>query len=187
MHRTRAFWVELLCRIAEPWQGWHPGWKRRRRTRQRKRCERVPLNAPARPLPTRCDRNLRTIATFPANPPHSRWWMHRSSHRGFSAHPRSCGKSRTNCRALRRCFSSPDTFDTDGWLTIGLCGHQPALAEAYISTGSLYLCTTAFLPLGLPESHPFWRDADQPYTAQRVWSDDHVPVDHALRDRPTAP
>lgn len=88
---------------------------------------------------------------------------------------------------LRRCFSPSDTFDADGWLTIGLCGHQPALGEAYISTGSLYLCTTAFLPLGLPESHPFWRDADQPYTAQRVWSGDNVPVDHALRDRPTAP
>ncbi len=88
---------------------------------------------------------------------------------------------------LRRCFSPPDTFDADGWLTIGLCGHQPALGEAYISTGSLYLCTTGFLPLGLPESHPFWRDADQPYTAQRVWSGVDVPVDHALRDRPTAP
>lgn len=88
---------------------------------------------------------------------------------------------------LRRCFSAPNTFDADGWLTIGLCGHQPALGEAYISTGSLYLCTTGFLPLGLPESHPFWRDADQPYTAQKVWCGENVPVDHALRDRATAP
>jgi len=28
-----------------------------------------------------------------------------------------------------------------------LVGHQPHLAEPYISTGSLYLCTVAFLPL----------------------------------------
>lgn len=84
---------------------------------------------------------------------------------------------------LRRCFAAPDTFDADGWLTIGLCGHQPALGESYISTGSLYLCTVGFLPLGLPESHPFWCDADQPYTAQKVWSGGNVPVDHALRSK----
>ena len=37
----------------------------------------------------------------------------------------------------------------EGWLRVGLGGHQPGIAEAYISTGSLYLCTAAFLPLGL--------------------------------------
>lgn len=36
------------------------------------------------------------------------------------------------------------TFDKDGWLTLGFCGHQPRLAEKYVSTGSLYMCTLAF-------------------------------------------
>lgn len=80
---------------------------------------------------------------------------------------------------MRRCFEAEGTFDANGWLTIGLCGHQPALGEIYISTGSLYLCTTGFLPLGLTAEHPFWSDPDTPYTAQRVWSGEDLPADHA--------
>ena len=82
---------------------------------------------------------------------------------------------------IKRCFEADNTFDKDGWLTIGLCGHQPALGENYISTGSLYLCTAGFLPLGLPTSHPFWQDADTPYTAQKVWSGADLPADHAYK------
>ena len=80
---------------------------------------------------------------------------------------------------IKRCFEAPDTFDEEGWLTIGLCGHQPALGETYISTGSLYLCTAGFLPLGLPAEHPFWSAPDTPYTAQKVWSGVDIPADHA--------
>ena len=50
---------------------------------------------------------------------------------------------------IRRTLEAPDTFDADGWLRIGFCGHQPGVGETYISTGSLYLCSVAFLPLGL--------------------------------------
>ncbi len=50
---------------------------------------------------------------------------------------------------IARTLDAPRTFDRAGWLRIGLCGHQPEIAETYISTGSLYLCTAAFLPLGL--------------------------------------
>ncbi|MBR7096635.1 MAG: DUF2264 domain-containing protein, partial [Alistipes sp.] len=41
-------------------------------------------------------------------------------------------------------------FDAEGWLTLGFCGHQPDVAENYVSTGSAYLCCFVFLPLGLP-------------------------------------
>ena len=41
-------------------------------------------------------------------------------------------------------------FDEHGWLTLGFAGHQPQIAERYISTGSLYLCSTVFTALGLP-------------------------------------
>ncbi|MEJ2419044.1 MAG: DUF2264 domain-containing protein, partial [Exilibacterium sp.] len=48
---------------------------------------------------------------------------------------------------MQRLMSAPGTFDAKGWLHIGLCGHQNTLGEHYISTGSLYLCSTALLPL----------------------------------------
>ncbi|WP_375436968.1 DUF2264 domain-containing protein [uncultured Hymenobacter sp.] len=81
---------------------------------------------------------------------------------------------------IRRTLEPRGTFDAQGWLQIGLCGHQPGIGETYISTGSLYLCTTAFLPLGLPPTHPFWAEPAQDWTARRIWSGQDVRVDHAL-------
>jgi len=83
---------------------------------------------------------------------------------------------------IRRTLGAPGTFDGNGWLRIGLAGHQPALAERYISTGSLYLCTVAFLPLGLPAGDAFWRDPAAPTTWEKAWSGTNLPADHALRD-----
>lgn len=75
------------------------------------------------------------------------------------------------------------TFDQDGWLNLGFCGHQPRLAEKYVSTGSLYMCTLVFLPLGLDASDEFWTGKDAQWTALKIWSSDTtVGVDHALRD-----
>jgi len=83
---------------------------------------------------------------------------------------------------IRRAMEAPGTFDEAGWLRIGFCGHQPAVGERYISTGSLYLCAVGLLPLGLPASDPFWSAAAQPWTAQRAWSGQPFPIDHALSD-----
>ncbi len=80
---------------------------------------------------------------------------------------------------IRRTLDVPGTFDDHGWLQLGLSGHQPGLAEPYISTGSLYLCTVGFLPLGLPPDDPFWADAPIPWTSQRVWSGQDLPADKA--------
>ena len=55
-----------------------------------------------------------------------------------------------------------------------------AIVETYISTGSLYLCSVALLPLGLPASDPFWSAPDAPFTQQRAWSGQAFPIDHAL-------
>ena len=80
----------------------------------------------------------------------------------------------------RRTLLAPGTFSADGWLQIGLAGHQPSLGETYISTGSLYLCSAAWLPLGLPPSDPFWAEPAAKWTQQAVWSgEDRVP-DHAV-------
>lgn len=81
--------------------------------------------------------------------------------------------------AIVRTLSAPKTFDEHGWLRIGLCGHQPSLGEAYISTGSLYLCTFAFLPLGLAPTEEFWSAPRQERTATLAWSGLDLPADHA--------
>jgi hypothetical protein len=73
------------------------------------------------------------------------------------------------------------TFDADGWLRIGLAGHQPGLAESYISTGSLYLCACAFLPLGLPPQHTFWSAPAASWTSRKIWSGENATADHALK------
>jgi len=84
---------------------------------------------------------------------------------------------------IRRTMEAPGTFDEEGWLKVGLCGHQPEIGEAYISTGSLYLCSVALLPLGLDGSDPFWNDPPEPWTSQKVWSGQDVPADHAIQSR----
>jgi hypothetical protein len=81
---------------------------------------------------------------------------------------------------IQRTLDAPGTFDANGWLTIGLAGHQPTIGERYISTGSLYLSAVAFLPLGLPPSDPFWASAAIPWTSVRAWRGEAVPIDHAL-------
>jgi hypothetical protein len=83
-------------------------------------------------------------------------------------------------RVIRRTLEAPETFDSNGWLRIGLAGHQPGLGETYISTGSLYLCSLVLLPLGLPASDPFWSDPPAKTTWEKVWSGENVLGDHAL-------
>ena len=81
---------------------------------------------------------------------------------------------------IARTLDAPGTFDANGWLTLGLCGHQPGVAETYISTGSLYLCSVAFLPLGLPPEDPFWSEPARDWTAKRAWRGEQIPIDKAL-------
>ena len=81
---------------------------------------------------------------------------------------------------IRKMIEAPGTFDENGWLQIGFYGHQPTLAEAYISTGSLYLCAAGLLPLGLPPDDEFWSGAAMPWTSQQIWSGQLLPADHAI-------
>jgi hypothetical protein len=83
---------------------------------------------------------------------------------------------------IGKMIEAPGTFDDQGWLRIGFCGHQPSLAEGYISTGSLYLCTAALLPLGLSPGDEFWSAPATRWTSQRIWSGESVPADHAIPD-----
>jgi hypothetical protein len=83
---------------------------------------------------------------------------------------------------IRRLIEAPGTFDKDGWLTIGFCGHQPNIAEGYISTGSLYLCAVGLLPLGLPANDEFWTCDAMDWSSTRVYAGLPVNADHAISD-----
>src|SRR3954470_22651771 len=80
---------------------------------------------------------------------------------------------------IRKTLDAPGTFDPNGWLRIGFCGRQPAIGETYISTGSLYLCSVAFLPLGLAATDPFWSSAAQSWTSAKAWSGGAYMIDIA--------
>lgn len=85
-------------------------------------------------------------------------------------------------RVIARTLGSHGTFDQQGWLKIGLAGSQPELGESYISTGSLYLCSAALLPLGLAPSAPFWSAPAAPTSWEQLWSGKNLPADHALKE-----
>ncbi|MBX5438720.1 MAG: DUF2264 domain-containing protein [Thermoflavifilum sp.] len=97
--------------------------------------------------------------------------------------PESLKPAQVRCAltaVMKRQFEAPGTFDTQGWLQIGFCGHQPEAANSYISTGSLYLCTNGFLPLGLPPDDAFWTDPDAEWTAKKAWNGLAFQADHAI-------
>jgi len=64
-------------------------------------------------------------------------------------------------RHLRWWFKQP-IFDRSGLLTVGYGYANGAMTEGYNSSSSPYWAMKAFLPLALPESHPFWQSEEKP-------------------------
>ena len=81
---------------------------------------------------------------------------------------------------IDKMFTGNQNFDANGWLVLGFNGHQPAIADQYTSTGSLYLCTLGFLPLGLPASHAFWTNAAAEWTGKKAWKGEPVKKDYKV-------
>jgi hypothetical protein len=81
---------------------------------------------------------------------------------------------------VRKMVEAPGTFDERGWLQLGAVGHQPGLQEVYNATGSLYVCLTGLVHLGLPVTDPFWTAPAAPWTQQRIWAGEDIPRDEAL-------
>lgn len=73
---------------------------------------------------------------------------------------------------MNRMFKFKGTYDQNNWLQLGVVGHQPKLAEPYITTGSLYLTSVGFLHLGLKANHPFWTCKSEPWTMVKMWNGD---------------
>ena len=85
-------------------------------------------------------------------------------------------------KVIARQTNAPETFDGQGWLHVGICGHQPSTGERYISTGSLYLCCGGYIALGLPATDPFWSAPAELWTNAKAWSGIDIPVDKALKN-----
>lgn len=63
-----------------------------------------------------------------------------------------------------RWWSNLPIADRDGVLSIGYGYPNLFMSEGYNSAGSPYWAFKAFLPLALPESHPFWQAEERPLT-----------------------
>lgn len=83
-------------------------------------------------------------------------------------------------RVIRNMYEGNQNFDAGGWLVLGFNGHQPEIADVYTSTGSLYIATLGFLPLGLPGDDPFWTDAPAEWTALKAWTGKKVKRDYKV-------
>lgn len=83
---------------------------------------------------------------------------------------------------MRRMLDASGTYDAEGWLSMGFCGAQKATAEYYLCTGSMYLASTIFLPLGLPAGDSFWTAPAQDWTTKKAWDGMPFPTDHAIGD-----
>jgi len=79
---------------------------------------------------------------------------------------------------LKKTTENPSTYQ-NGWLTLGMYGSQPGLADSYNNQGSPYLCSVIFLPLGLPDDDPFWTSEVTDWSAKRIWSGQDWNSDHS--------
>lgn len=100
--------------------------------------------------------------------------------------PDKVSKAQVRCAltaVIKKQMSVKGNFDESGWMTLGFSGHQPGVAERYISTGSLYLCSAVFKALGLPVTDEFWSSPYTEWTGKRIWSGNkNVRLDKAIKD-----
>ncbi len=90
-------------------------------------------------------------------------------------------------KVINRQISAYGTFDQDGWLRYGVYGEQPAVCEAYITNGSLYLANFVFVALGLSTEDPFWSDPATDWTNLRASKGRYIEIDMSINKRIKAP
>lgn len=80
-------------------------------------------------------------------------------------------------KVIENMFASDANFDERGYLVLGFNGYQPEIADYYTNTGSLYIASLIFLPLGLPVVHPFWQDEAMSWTMKKAWQKESFSID----------
>jgi hypothetical protein len=79
---------------------------------------------------------------------------------------------------MKRLFAMPGVFDDNGFLRLGMTGHQPGISDYYTNAGSLYITSLVFLPLGLAPDHDFWTAAPEAWTSKKAWSGEPFTKDY---------
>lgn len=82
-------------------------------------------------------------------------------------------------KVLQRQFGN-NNFTSDGWLLIGLNGSQKDISEKDINTGSLYLCCTIFLALGLKSTDMFWNGPYAEWSSLKAWNGHSIQKDQSI-------
>lgn len=91
------------------------------------------------------------------------------------------GQTRAALTAVHKSiFSNPTNFDAKGFLTLGFAGHQPELADYYTNSGSMYITSESFLPLGLPANDSFWTCKEEAWTAKKAFANSKFKKDYAV-------
>ncbi|KAI0065803.1 hypothetical protein BV25DRAFT_1596361 [Artomyces pyxidatus] len=73
-------------------------------------------------------------------------------------------------RNIRWWARQPGAYASDGTFTIGFCYPNHNMTENYNSPGSPYWAFKSFIALSLPETHPFWAAAEEPYPTAALGS-----------------
>lgn len=77
-------------------------------------------------------------------------------------------------------FKGNQNFNSEGWLIVGLNGSQLDISEKDINTGSLYLCCSIFLALGLKSNEVFWNAPASEWTSLKAWNGHKIPKDQPI-------
>ena len=83
-------------------------------------------------------------------------------------------------KVLRKLFEGNQNFTNEHWLISGLNGHQVDIAENDFNTGTLYMCCSVFLPLGLDANDPFWSDEFSEWTSLKAWNGHVTETDKSI-------
>ncbi|WP_240452821.1 MULTISPECIES: DUF2264 domain-containing protein [Sphingobacterium] len=89
------------------------------------------------------------------------------------------GQARAALTAVFRNTFVDNTISESGWMTMGVVGDkQTSMADYYNNSGSLYIASLAFMPLGLSSDDEFWTTNPERWTTQKIWNGDPFPKDH---------
>jgi len=149
--------------------------------------EAIALDAISKRYAQILERLINTDGTYPAT---GRSIVYRAGvfhHLAYMAYkkqlPASLKPAQVRCAltaVINKTLGAPNAFNDAGWLNIGLYGKQPGLADFYITTGSLYITSNVFLPLGLPATDEFWASPALPWTSVKIWTGQDTEADHAM-------